>query len=96
MAYFYSDPAPKSDLDFSKLDLSRIDGTRKYLEHYSNLLTLKVVAKEGNILDRIAAEKEITICNRKLLYWERHPRFDSEKAIKQMATLKAQWGGRAD
>jgi hypothetical protein len=70
------------------------DGTKKFLEHYDNYLLLHLFATEGTRAERAQAEKEIAICERKMRFWRRHPKFDSDVAQKEIETRVQQWKGR--
>lgn len=65
---------------------------KKYLEHYGNYLILDAISKAPkNAVEKRQALKEMTICERKLTYWQRHPNFDDQEAKRGVAVLKAQW-----
>ena len=93
MSFFYSD----AKYDGPKLDLSRMDATKQYLKHYSNLLLLKVIMGDAktSVVDKAQARKETSICERKLAYWARHHNYVHEDALRGMDKLKKEWGGRA-
>jgi len=77
----------------SNIRVHELDGTKHYLKHYGYKLELTFFAKHGTRQERWQAEKELTICERKLSYWEKHPRFVGEDARRGMETLNKQWRG---
>ncbi|SCW95394.1 hypothetical protein [Ancylobacter rudongensis] len=73
------------------IDTHRMDGTKQWLKHYSNLLVLSFFAKNGTRKERADAEAEIIICRRKLTYWERHHNYDAAAAREGAMALKKTW-----
>lgn len=73
------------------IDFSRVNATKKYLDHYSNLLVLDRFANYGTMIERHQAEKEIKICKRKMKFWQRQANFDGQQAIKGREKLNAAW-----
>ena len=91
--FIYSDTSANTGpIDLNAL--ARCDANKKYLEHYSNLLMLKVFLVEGTTVEKLQAAKEITICERKLTYWTRHERYDQKIVTEGCSALKKQWNGR--
>jgi hypothetical protein len=89
MSIFYSDER----LPFSgHIDYTRVDATKKYLEHYSNSLVLTVMVREG--VEKHQALKELTACERKMRFWETKPNFDRDRMVRGCQELKSQWKGR--
>ncbi|SOC90063.1 hypothetical protein SAMN05216358_0082 [Rhizobium sp. AN5] len=86
--YFYSDTAPRAHSD---IDVWKMNGSEAYLRHYSNYLFLNFVAVKGTREERASVEKEILICERKLKFWERHPKFDAAYVQGQKEKLIKQW-----
>lgn len=74
------------------VDLSRADGTKNYMVHYENLLTLEFIQKSTDNRDeRAQCEKEMEIGRRKLAFWERHHNFVRAEADRRIAELKKKW-----
>jgi len=66
--------------------------TERYLEHYGNLLFLQAIVNAPKDQgERRQALGEITICEKKLRFWERHINFDKDRAQKGSEELKRQW-----
>lgn len=86
--FFYSDT---KDGGTPKVDIWRMNGTKAYLRHYDNLLFLDFMAKNGTRVERHQAEKEMVICRRKLKFWENHPNYNHEEALKGISLAKKQW-----
>ena len=91
--FFYSDTAK---YDGPNIDPSKCDATKIVLNHYSNLLLLKVMMGDASssVSEKAQARKETAICERKIKYWERQARYDSDAALKGMDAMKKMWGGR--
>lgn len=92
--FFYSET--KQPFSGSPSRVWEMNGTKVYLTHYSNLLYLQFVANNprATFQERSQAEKEIKICEKKLEWWLRHPNFDQDEALREVAKLKSQWEGR--
>ncbi|OCP21969.1 hypothetical protein [Ensifer sp. LC54] len=75
----------------SNISIDRMDGTKAYLRHFENKLFLMFIATHGTRTEKWQAEKELTICERKLSFWEKHPRFVGDLARKGMEELKKNW-----
>lgn len=88
MTYFYSDTGPRASSD---INVWKMNGSAHYLKHFSNYLFLNFVSVKGNREERVSVENEITICLRKLAFWERHPRYDPEYVQKEKEKLIKMW-----
>ncbi|QWY83090.1 hypothetical protein [Rhizobium phage RHph_X66] len=86
--YFYSDTAPKGRSD---INVWKMNGSKSYLTHFSNYLFLMFVSKRGTRAERASVEKEILICQKKLAFWERHPRYDAEYVQKEKEKMIRAW-----
>lgn len=86
---FYSDNAGPSDFQG---DVWRLNGTKGYLRHYSNYLTLSFLAKATkDRRERQTLEKELLICQRKLDWWRRHPNYVDADVQRGIEALKKDW-----
>lgn len=66
--------------------------TEHYIKHYGNLLFLTAVCNSPKSpQERIQAQKEIVICERKLQHWQRHPNYDQARALAEVTKLKQGW-----
>lgn len=76
---FYSDSSEKKAGRFNSENAPAVE---KYLEHYANFLVLQDIANKhyAPYEMRMQAEREMAICERKLLFWTRHANFVQEKA----------------
>lgn len=86
--YFYSDTSPKGPSD---INVWKMNGSKCYLTHFSNYLFLMFVSKRGTRAERASVEKEILICEKKLAFWQRHPRFDAEYVQKEKEKMIKAW-----
>jgi hypothetical protein len=91
MAIIYSDTEPRRT-GRPPIPYERWNATKHYLEHYTNLLFLSaIVARPKDPLEKRQALKELSICERKLEYWTRHPNFDRDEVVRGCLALKTQW-----
>lgn len=86
----YEHNSTRRELPFNFNPL-RVNAVKKYLEHYSNSLYLAFMLENGTMRERSEASKELTICERKMLYWERQPHFIRDEANRGIEKLKRQW-----
>lgn len=90
--FFYSDTGPRTNL---KINIWKMNGSRAYLRHFENFLYLHFMAKNGTREERIQAEREITICRRKLQFWQRHPNYVEAEVQPKREQMVKDWKGRA-
>jgi len=76
---------------FSGFNPAKCDATKVFMTHYTNSLYLKFMLLKGNRLEKHQAVKELAICDRKLLYWQRQSNFDDVKAERLMVEEKKKW-----
>ena len=88
--YFYSDTSVS---DFTHpIDFTRMNSTKKCLEHFSNLLTLTFILRESkDPLEKIQVTKEITICERKIKWWSHQPNYSHVEYMRGCEDLKKKW-----
>ncbi|MBA8881650.1 hypothetical protein [Phyllobacterium myrsinacearum] len=91
MALIY-DENNKSDFTGS---IDRINGTNAYLRHYANYLYLTFILANGTRVEKQDASKELIICERKMKFWQRHPRYVHEDAMRGIEQLKRDWDSKA-
>ncbi|UVK46833.1 hypothetical protein BPNPMPFG_002544 [Mesorhizobium sp. AR07] len=91
MAIIYDGKSTRGN--YTPINLDNADGTRGFLSHFNNYLFLKFVANnpESTLNERIDAENEMILCEKKLEFWERHPRFVLSAAIRQISILKSHY-----
>ena len=73
---------------FSKLAYSKQNATRYWLEHKINLLELTKMLSHANFSDRFTIAELISIAERKVTHWERHPNFNLQKALTVFNAVK--------
>lgn len=79
--------------NFKPMNMDSVDGTKAFLSHFNNYLFLKFVANnpESTLDEKIQAESEMLICEKKLEFWEKHPKFVLSAVLKQTGVLKAHY-----
>lgn len=65
-----------------------------WLEHRKNHHFLTFMLRRGTFQEKAAATRELTVCQRKLAFWEKHPEFNKAEASAANARLAKQWAGR--
>lgn len=89
MAIFYDDNARSEG---PPPNLSRMNATKIWLSHFSNSLILTAIQqKPKDFLEKHQATKELGICQRKMAFWERHPKFQQQTAANEAHKLKSAW-----
>ncbi len=86
--FFYSDVQPRMDKPFRYKDGY---ANKAYRNHFDNSLTLLFFMKNGTAMEKIQAGNEMKICERKMIYWARHPDFDDHMADLDRTAIKRKW-----
>lgn len=73
------------------VDFHSLDAVKGYLRHYGNKLYLGFMLANGTRIEKQQASKELEICERKLTWWQRHPNFDRDQALRGAEALKRDW-----
>lgn len=63
-------------------------------KHYANSLMLKFFLTHGSTFEKLQAQKEMEICERKMKFWEHHVNFDRAAAVKIAERQKKAWENR--
>jgi len=88
--FFYSDTGPRGPVNLNII--ARLDPTKQYCKHLDNWFFLKfLLMNSKDFAEQTQANKELSICERKLAYWKRNPKFDSIAAQKYKDILKKHW-----
>ena len=67
------------------------NANKGYLRHFENSLFLQFMLLNGNMNERRQASKEMTICERKMRWMEKHRNFDWDVVLPEVAKLKKTW-----
>jgi hypothetical protein len=88
--FFYSDTEPRGSFNYGAI--SQMNATTQYCRHLGNWFYLKFILMNSKVFTEIAqANKELTICERKMKFWEKEEGFDPDLTQKENETLKKQW-----
>ena len=92
MFFIYSDNEPRA----TGGPPSDIDPVFFYLKHYENYLFLKFIANNSDkTLEKLQAQKELLICDRKIEYWRRRMSPAEWKlAIEESSKKANMWKGK--
>jgi hypothetical protein len=67
------------------------DAVHYWGKHFANSLLLKFFLSSGTTAEKIQAQKELEMCERKMKFWEHHINFDKGVALKVAERLKKDW-----
>lgn len=62
--------------------------------HVENRYFLAFMLAKGNVGERMKASQELSVADRKISFWERHPAFDKAEAGQINTQIKRNWAGR--
>jgi len=62
--------------------------------HVENRCFLAFMYSKGTIQEKMKAGQELSIADRKISFWERHPNFDAAAAGQLNAQIKRNWVNR--
>ena len=90
--FFYSD-TKKEPFDPRKMrPYHEQDATGYALRHFDNLIFLQRITEEPkSFIEKMQAEKEIIICERKIEHWKRHANFNNDEFIRGCVEKKKLW-----
>ena len=72
-------------------DFYKLNAVSGYLKHFDNLLFLTFMSNHGTTAEKMQAQKELIICERKLAWWEKHPNYDKVEVLRGVAAKKREW-----
>ena len=92
MATFFCYQDNEVRLQRTPTKYSDLDATKHWINHFGNSLYLTfLVQNEPGHLERRRAAHELSIADRKMAYWMRHPNWDRQKAEQEAERLRKQW-----
>jgi len=65
-----------------------------WARHYANSLMLTFFLNNGTTAEKLQAQKEFVVCERKMKFWEHHANFDKNEAVKVAESTKKKWRAR--
>ena len=72
------------------------DAVGNWLRHYSNGKYLTFfVQHETDLTDRLRAQHELTICERKMAYWKRHMNWNAKEASRAAEPIDKMWRSKS-
>lgn len=74
---------------FSKLAYHKQNATHYWLEHKINLLDLTKMLSNASFSDRFTIAQLITIAERKVAHWQKHPNFNLKQALTVFNAVKS-------
>ena len=75
--------------DIQRMHEGQVMGAWK--KHVDNWFMLSFMRTKGNFTEKFQATKELGICDRKLAFWAKHPRFIHDDAMAYIASKKKVW-----
>jgi len=90
--FFYNTGSPEAG-PRPQINIWNWDGTKQYLKHYDQykFLHFVTVNPRSSEAEKRQARAELTICEKKLEFWRKHPNYDHAAAMKGVDTLNKHW-----
>ena len=89
--FMYDDNSVRTPF-VSRVPYNELNAVGNWQKHYSNLLELQFYLRNGSTQEKLRAQHEIAICEKKLKYWAQHPNYNTVEATRVANKLKQQWG----
>ena len=90
MQYFYSDTGSSGAYDPGLI--ARLNPNTQYKKHLENWFFLKfIMMNSDDWREKAQASKELTICDRKLKFWQHRPTFNDDTMRADVIELKKKW-----
>jgi hypothetical protein len=91
MHFIYSDE--KEPYKGRATPYNQLPANRFFLTHFQNSQYLNFILKhqETTPIEKIQAQKELGIADKKMEYWKRHPNFDLTYVTQETTKIKTQW-----
>jgi hypothetical protein len=77
--------------EYSGPPINSLNPNTQFRKHLENWFFLKLTLRNGNMIDRHKASKELAICDRKLEFWRKKRSFDEKQAERDVAELRSRW-----
>lgn len=71
---------------------NELPATMFWRTHFANSMELKFFLNHGDRWEKQRASSELSKCERKMTYWERHPNWDKVEALREAGRIKRMWG----
>ena len=95
MALVYGDEVPRGKFSGRPIsEWSKNAVMSAWKTHVENRAFLAFMYSKGNVHERMKASQELSIADRKISFWERHPEFDKAEAAQINTQIKRNWAGR--
>ena len=86
MTIFYSDTAYRGPNRAIHKKYEEQPATLYYLKHYHNVCVLRHISKKtADMIERFKIEKEISIGERKMSFWQKHQNYD-QNVVNKLAS----------
>lgn len=91
--FCYEVNVPRSNVALNVWDWN---ANKVYLKHFQNLLFLDFMIENGSFAERAQAQRERLICERKMAFWKRHPKYEAVTLQPMIEKAITDWkrGGR--
>lgn len=90
MHFIYDDNSVRTAFS-SRVSYDDIDAVSKWATHFANSMQLKFFMQHGNTQEKLQAQHELAICERKMTYWQRHPNYSAAAAAQRAESIKKMW-----
>ena len=88
MSLVYDELLPSKGM---AINLDKINPNKPWAKHVENWYYLKFIYTSGTVTEKIQAQKELIICERKLTFWQRHPTWSKEAAAQTVKDFQSKW-----
>jgi len=94
--FIYSNTQPNTFDPKSAVPYHEQNANRHYIRHYENFMFLKFILnhKDSTRNECTQATKELTICERKMNYWYKHPNYDQDVILPMITKIKRGWNNK--
>ena len=84
MSYIFYNPTPEQTYFAKPIDYKNLNPNKPWGTHTYNLFVLKhIETTTTDVREKIQAAKEIDVCQKKIVWWERHPSFNEKRALQE-------------
>ena len=75
------------------VSMTDANATSLWLNHFSNALYLRFIAQhpKTNTIEKMQANRELAIADKKMNFWAKHPNYNKEHANMEADNLKRNW-----
>ena len=94
MFFFYNE-GTKEPFTGNSIPYHKQPATKIWLKHFENAQYLLFIINNPRTIpeEKRQAHRELSIADRKMEHWKRHPNFDQNLVLNECERIKKQWKG---